>query len=139
MSTTAFELVSPEEKLVSEPASMVVIPGDEGEFGVLSGHSALVASLRPGVVEVYTEEQKDPSRKIFIAGGFADVTESSCTVLAEEAIDLKDLDQDQIEQQISNLNEDLGVAQEQVDKARIEKRLNLAKAKLSAITGKLVM
>ena len=81
-----FELVSPEEKLVSEPVAMAVIPGDEGEFGVLVGHSALVASLKPGVVELSVDGQDN--RRIFIASGFADVTPEQCTILAEEAVNV---------------------------------------------------
>ncbi len=135
--TINFELVSPEAKLVSEPVKMAIIPGDEGEFGVLAGHSSLVASLQPGVVELHSEQDGVEPRKIFIAGGFADVSADGCTVLAEEAVQVSDLDQADIEQQIANLNEDIATAEEAVDKARIEKRLDLVKAKLSAITGKL--
>ena len=135
--TIQFELVSPEEKLVSEPVKMAVIPGEEGEFGVLAGHASLVASLRPGVVELYAEGQEAASQRIFIAGGFADVTGEQCTVLAEEATNVDVLNQDEIEQQIADLNEDLERAEDDVEKARVEKRLAMAKAKLSAITGQL--
>ena len=135
--TIQFELVSPEEKLVSEPVKMAIIPGEEGEFGVLAGHSSLVASLRPGVVELYGEGQEAASQRIFIAGGFADVTGEQCTVLAEEATAVDALDKGEIEQQIADLNEDLERAEETSEKARAEKNLTLAKAKLSAITGQL--
>ena len=135
--TIQFELVSPEEKLVSEPVKMAVIPGEEGEFGVLAGHASLVASLRPGVVELYAEGQEAASQRIFIAGGFADVTGEQCTVLAEEAVNVDTLVQSEIEQQIADLNEDLERAQDDIEKARVEKRLVMAKAKLSAITGQL--
>ena len=128
--TIQFELVSPERRLVSEPVTMAVIPGTEGEFGVLSGHSALVASLKPGVVELQFDGQD--ARRIFIAGGFADVTPEQCTVLAEEAINVADIDVAELEQQVANLNEDLAIAQEAADKARIEKRITLANAKLDA-------
>ncbi len=132
-----FELVSPEEKLVSEPVKMAVIPGSEGELGVGAGHSSFVVSLNPGVVQLHKEGQ-DP-RKIFIAGGFADVTGESCVVLAEAAINVSDLDQKEVEQDIQNLNEDLGLAEEALDKARIQKKLALAKAKRSAITSKIAI
>ena len=135
--TIQFELVSPEEKLVSEPVKMAIIPGDEGEFGVLAGHASLVASLRPGVVELYNEGEKEAARKIFIAGGFADVTAEQCTVLAEEAVNVADLSEDELQQQLADLNEDLNMAEEAMDKARIAKRIDMVQAKLSAITGKL--
>ena len=128
-----FELVSPEEKLVSEPVHMAVIPGEEGEFGVMSGHSALVAALKPGVVALY-EKENGTARKIFVAGGFADVTGAQCTILAEEAVDVDDLNKSDLEQKIKDLNEDLGLAKEEADKIRIEKRLSLTEAKLKAVS-----
>ena len=80
-----FELVSPAEKLVSEKCHMVVVPGDEGMIGVLPGHSALVSSLKAGVVKMYKSENDNEPKRIFIAGGFADINPELCTVLAEEA------------------------------------------------------
>jgi len=137
--TLQFELVSPEAKLVSEPVRMAVIPGEEGEFGVLAGHSSLVAALKPGVVELYMEGQDEAARRIFIAGGFADVSAAGCTVLAEEAVSVDALIQVEIEQNISDLSEDLGIAKEQSDKIRIERQLLLAKAKLAAVTDSLIV
>lgn len=131
--TIQFELVSPEKRLVSEPVTMAVIPGEEGQFGVLSGHSALVASLKPGVVQLELEGQD--ARRIFIAGGFADVTPEQCTILAEEAVNVADLDQAELEQQAADLNEDLGLAKEEADKARVERKLALVTAKLEAIAA----
>jgi len=79
-----FELVSPERRLMSEKAWQVKIPGYEGDFGVRANHAALVASIRPGVVEVFANENDAPT-KIRVEGGFADVTATSCTILAEQA------------------------------------------------------
>ncbi len=135
--TIAFELVSPEARLVSEPVVLANIPGAEGVFGVGANHSALVATLQAGVVELYLEGQTVP-RKIFIAGGFADVTGESCTVLAEQAVNVNDLNQADLERVLKDLTEDLGLAQEAADKARIERKMGLIKAQLSAVTGKLV-
>lgn len=135
--TFDFELVSPEKKLISAPATMVVIPGTEGDFGVLPNHMKLVASIRPGVVRVSMEG--DETENIFIAGGFADVTGESCTVLAEEAVNVNDLSHNDLEQTIRNLNEDLSLTEGEQDKTRITKKLALAKAKLEAITGKVVL
>ena len=127
-----FELVSPEEKLVSEGVYLAEIPGDEGVFGVMSGHESLVSSLEPGVVRLH-KEQGGEARDIFIAGGFADVTAKNCTVLAEEAIDVKDLDKDSLEQFLADLNDDLGLAEEQQDKDRIKQKIVVTKAKLEAV------
>jgi F-type H+-transporting ATPase subunit epsilon len=136
--TFNFELVSPERKIMSEPATMVVIPGEEGDFGVLPNHSPLMSSGRPGVVLVFLPGQTAP-QKIFIAGGFADVTALNTTLLAEEAVNVNDLNQADIEQSIRNLNEDLTLAAEETEKARVRKKLELAKAKLSAVTGHTVI
>jgi len=66
----AFELVSPERLVVSMPVDMVVVPGGEGDFGVLPGHAPLIASVRPGVIEIY--DGREVSDRIFVAGGFAE-------------------------------------------------------------------
>lgn len=133
-----FELVSPDEKLIAEPVRMAVIPGDEGEFGVGAGHASLVASLKPGVVKLYIDGQDEP-RHVFITGGFADVTGEICTILAETAIDVANLDEAELNASLSTLEQDLGLAEEALDKARIEKRIVMVKAKLSAVTGSLVL
>ncbi len=135
--TINFELVSPEEKLVSEAVRMAVIPGEEGEFGVGADHASLVASLKAGVVKLYKTSLQDEPRRIFIAGGFADVTGTRCTVLAEEAIDISKLNATEIEQQIIALQSDLNAITDAADRMRAERKLALAKARLMAATGKL--
>ena len=131
-----FELVSPERRLMSEKAWQVTIPGEEGNFGVRAGHSSLVSSIRPGVVEIVSEQGAEPT-KIFIAGGFADVTAGNCTVLAEEATMLADLDQTLIETEITDIEAKLLDAKDAVENIRYSKQLALAKAKLTAVTGSL--
>ncbi|MGH1457015.1 MAG: ATP synthase F1 subunit epsilon [Alphaproteobacteria bacterium] len=127
-----FELVSPEEKLVSEGVYLVEIPGDDGSFGVMAGHCSLVSSLRAGVVTLHKSQGGD-TRKIFIAGGFADVTAANCTVLAEEAIDVQNLNKDSLEQYLSDLNEDLNLAEEAHDKKRVSGKIAVTKAKIAAV------
>jgi F-type H+-transporting ATPase subunit epsilon len=84
-----FELVSPERLLLSEPVDMAVIPGSEGDFGVLAGHSLLISTLRPGVIEVWQGETV--TNRLFVVGGFAEVTDTRCTVLADEAIPVDEI------------------------------------------------
>src|SRR5229473_3008905 len=93
-----FELVSPEKLILSEPVDMVVVPGSEGNFGVLAGHSLLISTVRPGVIDVY--EGSAITERIFVAGGFAEVTPDRCTVLADEAVAVKDLDATAVEANI---------------------------------------
>lgn len=84
--TTMMELVTPGRVLASKPVEMVVIPGSEGLFGVLPRHSALLANLKRGVVEVY--EGGKVIDRLMIDGGIADVTPEGVTILTERAEDL---------------------------------------------------
>lgn len=132
-----FELVSPERKLMSEKAWQVTIPGEEGDFGVRANHSSIVSSIRPGVVEIISN-QGDAPTKIFIAGGFADVTASNCTILAEQATMLDDLNQNDIEKELADLEAKLSSAKDDIEVLRYTKALDLAKAKMTAVSGQLV-
>ncbi len=134
-STIQFELVSPEEKLVSQPVALVAIPGEEGVLGVGPGHTSILTNLKPGVVELYETKGGQP-RRIFIAGGFADVTGGACIVLAEEAVNVNEINLSEVEQQLKDLTEDMGMAKDQHEKARIEKKTEVARAKIQAVTGK---
>lgn len=129
-----FELVSPEEKLLSEPAWQVVIPGEEGHFGVRQGHMALVASVKPGVVEIWSESGAEKKR-IFITGGMADVSANQCTLLAEEAVLVDSLDAGEVEQEIRTIEAHIHAADNEIDRARYEKQLVLAEAKQKALAA----
>lgn len=129
-----FELVSPEKKLMSEKTWQVTIPGEEGSFSVRSNHSALVSTIRPGVVEVIAHEGDAPTR-IFIAGGFADVTATNCTILAEEAFNVEDLDKNDIEHVIADLEKKLSNAQGEIEASRYKKQYAIEKSKLAAVSG----
>ena len=133
--TFNFELVSPDKVLVSEPAWQVTIPGEEGYFGVRAGHMSLIAAVRPGVVEVYSSEGAAP-QKIFIAGGFADVTAKNCTILAEQAVNVSELDAGAIESELARLKEELALATEMVAKTQIHKKIALNSIKLLAAQAK---
>jgi F-type H+-transporting ATPase subunit epsilon len=78
-----FDIVTPEALLASDSADMVVVPGMEGDFGVLPGHAAVMSTLRPGFVEIHKGSSVE---KVFVAGGFADVSPNGLTLLAEEAV-----------------------------------------------------
>jgi F-type H+-transporting ATPase subunit epsilon len=135
VSTIQFELVSPESKIMSEGVTMAVIPGSEGDFGVLSGHMPLVANVRTGVVSVYRENMNDVSEKIFIAGGVADVTGHQCTLLAEQAINVNDIDVTDINRQIADIESDLQSITDESDKNRFQKKLNVLHAMRDSVTA----
>ncbi len=84
-----FNLITPEKTLISQNAEMVVIPGKEGDFGVMEGHMPLISTIRPGVLEIYEGEKVLES--IFISSGFAEAGGDKLTVLAHEAIPVKDI------------------------------------------------
>ena len=127
-----FELVSPEKLLKSQPVDMVVVPGSEGDFGVLAGHSPMISTVRPGVIDVYEGDRVVD--RVFVAGGFAEVTEARCTVLAEEAVALTDLDRAAVETQIKDLSEDVDDSKSDAERAAAESKLAVARAKLDALT-----
>ncbi len=77
-----FELVTPEKLVRSEDVYMVVVPGTEGEFGVLEGHAPFMSTVRDGAVKIYKSEGATPE-EIAVRGGFAEVSASGLTVLAE--------------------------------------------------------
>jgi F-type H+-transporting ATPase subunit epsilon len=79
-----FELVTPERLVLSEDVYMVVVPGTEGEFGVLQGHAPFMSTVRDGALKVYARDGAEP-RTIQVRGGFAEVSETGLTVLAEQA------------------------------------------------------
>jgi len=126
-----FELVSPEKLLLSEPVEMVVVPGVEGDFGVLPGHAPFVSNVRPGVIAVFAESKV--VQRIFVAGGFAEVTPERCTVLAEQALPVTDIDRGVAEVEIRDAREDLAEAKDDAERGRLESQIAVAEAKLAAL------
>ena len=127
----SFELVSPQRLLLSEDVDMVVVPGAEGDFGVLADHAPVISTVRPGVITVF--QGNAVSDRIFVAGGFAEVTPERCTVLAEEAERLDEIDRGTVEGQLRELREDLGMAQTHDERALVEGRIAVAEAKIEAV------
>ena len=128
----AFELVSPDRLVMSVAAAMVVIPGTEGDFGVLAGHQPVVSGLRPGVIEIH-DEGAAPER-VFVRGGFAEVTNEACVVLAEEAVPVAELDRATLEARIRDTEEDLADATTDDERHHAEGVLQLLKDMLSALS-----
>lgn len=127
----AFELVSPERLVVSMPVDMVVVPGGEGDFGVLPGHAPLIASVRPGVIEIY--EGREVSDRIFVAGGFAEVTGERCTVLAEAAVRVAEIDVGKAESALRSAESDLADASDETARADAERRVGVAQGQIDAV------
>ena len=141
-----FELVSPEMLLLSEEVEMVVVPGGEGNFGVLPGHALFISTVRPGVIGVY--EGNQVAERIFVSGGFAEVTQERCTVLADEAMPLSSLDRGEIEASLKSAEAEVASLEDRAERlqdsgrdqmlaelAIAQARRAIAAAKLEALQG----
>jgi F-type H+-transporting ATPase subunit epsilon len=105
------EIVSPERLLMSRPVDMVVIPAEEGEMGVLVKHAPMIVLLRGGVVRLY--EGGQVTERLFVSGGFAEITPARVTVLADEAMPIAELSRAEGERRL---------AAAQVDYERTDKK-----------------
>ena len=121
MATISFDLVSPEQLLFNDEAGMIIVPGKDGDIGVLPRHSKVLSSLRPGRVMVYGEN-KNLLKSFFVTGGFVEINPEKCIVLAEGVNEMSDLDKSSIQQQIQELEsgasdsskEELAIAQSKI-------------------------
>ena len=140
-----FELVTPERLLVSTEVEMVVVPGTEGNFGVLAGHSPLISTIRPGTIDIY-ESRPTISERIFVVGGIAEVTPDGCTVWADEAMAPDSLDRAALDAELTTIEGNLPGLRDQVaratgtDRERLlielrqsERQQSVARAKLQAL------
>jgi F-type H+-transporting ATPase subunit epsilon len=116
-----FELVSPERLLVSEEIQQVVIPAADGEMTVLADHAPVMATIKPGVVTVRTASGHDERYVVF--GGFADILPDGCTLLAESAVAVGDIDREDIARRIQEAKEDIADAKDDQAKTRAEQFL----------------
>ena len=128
--TAEFELVAPEELLLSELVELVVVPGAEGDFGVLPGHSPFISTLRTGVITVY--EKDEVKKRLFVSGGFAEVTPERCTVLADEAVSIETANRSDVESRVEAGQEELDSANED-EKENAAEALRISKALLAAL------
>ena len=92
------EIVTPEKLLLKESADMVIVPGGEGDFGVLAGHAPMLSQVRAGTIDIYDGDKI--STQIFVEGGIAEVTAERCTVLAEEALMVADINKSAAEERL---------------------------------------
>jgi len=124
MATIPFDLVSPENLIFNDEVGMIIVPGKDGDFGVLPGHSKVMSSLRPGRVMVYGED-KNLLKAFFVSGGFAEVNPEKCIVLAESVDEINSLEKSLVEKEIQDL--------EDQDNQVTNEQIAIAKAKLDAL------
>ncbi len=130
MATLRLEVVTPDKTVVSTDAEMVICPGVVGEFGVLPHHVSLLSALKIGNLR-YRANGKD--EEVFISGGFVDVNNNLCSVLAESAEHARDIDtrralaaKERAEQRLARREEDLDEVRAQVALQRALMRLQIA-------------
>lgn len=116
-----FELVSPERLLVSEDVESVVIPGSEGEMTVMAKHAPVMTTIKPGVVTVKAVSGKEDRYVVF--GGFADILPEACTLLAESAVHVRDIDREDLARRIQEAREDVADAKDDESRTKFEEYL----------------
>ena len=124
MAKISFDLVSPENLIFNDEVGMIIVPGKDGDLGILPGHSKVMSSLRPGRVMVYGED-KNLLKSFFVSGGFAEINPEKCIVLAESVEDLSSLEKSLVEKEIKQY--------ESQNEIKANEQLLIAKAKLDAI------
>lgn len=125
MAKVSFRLVMPEREVLATEADMVVVPGTEGDFGVLPGHAPLISTVRPGVIEVYQGGKVE--QRFMVVGGVAEVTPERCTVLADEAMPFEDVTAVQLVERERAAESDLSDAVTEAEKASAEKAVAVAR------------
>ncbi len=133
--TLKLELVSPERLLVSEQVEMVLVPGVEGVLGVLPLHAPTLSTLKPGFVDVY--KGNVVVERYFVAGGFAEITPTTCTVLVDEALPKETLTQAMAAERQTMAKALHDAAATDEDRLKALKALEVADAMMSAAHGAL--
>ena len=113
-----FELVSPERLLVSADVVSVVVPGTDGEMTVMPNHAPVMSTVRAGVVTLTLADGKEDKYVVF--GGFADILPTGCTLLAESAVHMDDLNKDDLEARIEAAKAELADADQHEHRSKIE-------------------
>ena len=131
MAAFTFELVSPERQLFSGPVESVVVPGTDGDMTIMANHAPVMTSLRPGIVAM--NDGKGQFRRIFVRGGFADISAAGLTILAEQAIAVEDIKAEDVAQQMRNAEEDLRDAKTSEARAAAEEKLAGLKEMMAAV------
>ncbi|AIL13020.1 hypothetical protein IM40_05095 [Candidatus Paracaedimonas acanthamoebae] len=126
-----FSIVSPERLLLTDNVDMVIIPGSQGDFGVLPSHSPMVSTLRPGLVTIYNNG--DIKERVYVADGFAHITETGCTVLSEESIFLAEMDIEMLEETIKKAKQELEDSRTEEEKSALKRDLDYIYSKLELL------
>jgi F-type H+-transporting ATPase subunit epsilon len=116
-----FEFVSPESVLFSGDVDQVDLPGIEGDLGVLPGHAPMVTLLRPGIVTIIREGQREP---VVVIGGFAEMGPGGLTVLADRAGSREEFDLVALADDIKDVEEDVADCKDDAQRDKLVRRLD---------------
>ncbi|RMF66850.1 MAG: ATP synthase F1 subunit epsilon [Alphaproteobacteria bacterium] len=124
----AVEVVTPERRVLAVDAAEVVLPGEEGDMGVLAGHAPVVTLLRPGLVEIRIEDGAEPAHRLFVKGGFAEIAHDKAILLVEEALDPAAQSLEEVRRRIREREIDLEDARDAVEAEEAERDLRWLRA-----------
>jgi F-type H+-transporting ATPase subunit epsilon len=130
MAQLHFEFVSPERVLFSGDVDQVDLPGAEGDMGILAGHAPLVTALRPGIITIFSGSTRE---LIVVVGGFAEVSPSGLTVLADRAMPRENFDTATLASDIKDTEEDVADATDDAQRDRLARRLDQLKSLQAAL------
>lgn len=128
--TFQLDIVSPDRLESSEQVTQAVIPGSMGDFGVLPRHAPLISTLRPGILTIF--RSGGVTEKLFVSGGFAEVNNNRCTVLADRATKASEIDRTAVQQKITEISGLLADSAE-TEKTRLQRDLAVYEAMLRAV------
>ena len=132
MASLHFEFVSPESVLFSGDVDQVDLPGSEGDMGILPGHAPLVTTLRPGIVTIFRGGQREP---VVVIGGFAEVSPTGLTVLADKAVARADFDIALLAAEIRDAEEDVADSKDDAQRDKLARHLEQLKALQAALSS----
>ena len=126
MAKISFDLVSPENLIFNDEVGMIIVPGKDGDLGILPGHSKVMSSLRPGRIMVYGED-KILLKSFFVSAGFVEINPEKCIVLAEQVEEINQLNKSELEKQLNDLTNEAS------EESKTE--INIIKSKLDALNS----
>ncbi len=129
--TFQLDIIAPDRTLLSEKVTMAVIPGSEGDFGVLSRHAPVMSSLRPGIINIQLLNDGSggaDKRQFFVGSGFVSVENNSCIILADYAKPLSEIKRDEIVSRIEKITADLEI---RGDDSKLRQELIICEAMLA--------
>jgi F-type H+-transporting ATPase subunit epsilon len=131
MTQLKLDITTPEALISSTEVDMVTIPGEEGDFAVLAEHAPLISTIRPGAIEVYSGNEV--IKRYFVTGGFVEVNQSGCNILATRIEDITKLTRDEAEKRVKKIEKAIRHPEDEFELARNQEELKLAETLLGLV------